>query len=207
MSSFAGLDASDFHEHQTFSDVEAPFARVSGKELYRCVFERCKLSEAQLARCALESCKLIDCDLTQIVLAGTSLRGVVFERCKLLGVDFSVLSDNPDVTFEGCMLRYAAFSDMNLRGVRFVDCDLQDAQLTDCALVNADFPGSDLTGATFSRCDVTGADLSTATGVFLDARKNVVKGAFVPVETAVMMAQAQGLKVAGFDKPPARKRR
>lgn len=207
LTSLDSLDAGDFFENLSFSDVEAAGAGISGKELYRCTFERCKLPELRLERATFESCRFVDCDLTQMIPNGTSLRGVTFERCKLLGVDFSRLNDNPDVTFEGCMLRYAAFSDMGLRGVRFLDCEMQDAQLSECALMNADFPGCDLTGATFSRCDLSGADLSTASGVFLDARQNVVKGAFIALETAVMSAQSQGFKVLGFDKPPPRKKR
>lgn len=205
--SLDALRAADFLEEQTFAELEAPGAHIDGKELYRCTFERAKLAEASFAGCTLERCAFVDCDLTRVRFADTSLQGVCFERCKLLGVDFSTLRANPDVSFEGCLLRYAAFADQNLRGVRFVDCELPEAQLTDCSLVNADFPGCDLSGATFSRCDLAGADLSTTSGLFLDARQNNVKGAFVPLETAVLLARAQGMKVAGFDAAPPRKRR
>lgn len=205
--SLDALNDTDFLEDETFLDIDAPEARIRGRELYRCTFERAKLAGATLAGCTLERCTFVDCDLTRVSFADTSLQGVRFERCKLLGVDFSTLRANPDVTFEGCLLRYAAFADLNLRGIRFVDCELGEAQFNDCTLVNADFPGSDLAGASFTRCDLAGADLSTANGVFLDARQNNLKDAFIPLETAVLLAQAQGMKVAGFDKPPTRKRR
>lgn len=199
------FDAQAFFEGESFDDVEG--AKVAHKEFFRCTFRNGKLAESRWERCSFEACTFIDCDLTRMVPMNSSWRGVTFKQCKLLGVDFSSLAVNPDVTFEGCILRYVVMNGVNLRGTRFSDCEMQDAQLVESSFIDADFTGSDLTGATFSRCDLAGADFSSARGVYFEPRQNTAKGAFVPVETAVMIAQAAGLRVAGHDDPPKRKRR
>jgi fluoroquinolone resistance protein len=193
-------------EDQTFEDPCDPRS-LAGQELYRCAFRGVKWPELRLEGAKLERCTFEDCDLTRTVLAGVSLRGVVFRRCKMLGVDFTKLADDPDVTFEHSILRYANISAVNLRGSKLDSCELQEARFFEANLIDVDFAGSDLAGATFDRCDLTGADFAHAAHVFIDPRVNNAKGCIVPLETAVMMAQAQGISVAGYADPKGSSRR
>src|SRR5690348_5154345 len=103
-------------ENETFTDGDSERlpARLAGNELYRCTFTGVKLAEARIERCVLERCTFEDSDLTRIALVGVHLRGVAFRRSKLLGLDFTKLADNPDVSFEGCILRYANVAAVNL---------------------------------------------------------------------------------------------
>jgi fluoroquinolone resistance protein len=188
-----------------FTDLDGGGSHVADREFYRCTFNTVKLAEAQLERIVLEQCTFTDCDLTRCALKGVSLRGVTFTRCKLLGVDFSRISDNPDVSFDACILRYAAFAGLNLRNTTFSTCELQEAQFEGTSLVAARFPGSNVTGATWTRCDLSGSDFSLAEGLALDVRTNRVKDAYVPVETAVRLAQEAGLRVVGYDRPKPRR--
>lgn len=201
------FEGKDFFEGETFDDLEAAHAVVANKELFRCTFRGSKLGDTRWERCTFEACVFSECDLTRMVPTNSALRGVTFQRCKLLGVDFSRMALNPEVTFEGCILRYVVMNDVNLRGTLFHDCEMQDAQFVESSFVDADFAGSDLTGASFSRCELAGADFSGARGVYFEPRQNSAKGAFIPIETAVMIAQAAGLRVSGHDEPPKRKRR
>ena len=204
------LQAETLVQGESFDDLDGAGATLADKELFRCTFRHAKLADSRWQRCAFEACVFIECDLTRAVFVQSSLRGVTFQQCKLLGVDFSSLALNPEVTFVGSILRYVVMKDLNLRGTCFTDCEMQDAQLVDSSFVDADFNGSDLTGASFSRCELAGADFSAARGVYFEPRQNSAKGAFIAVETAVMIAQAAGLRVSGHDDPPKpakRKRR
>jgi hypothetical protein len=60
-----------------------------------------------------------------------------------------------------------------------------------------------LTGANFEASDLAKADLASAKGAFLAPGKNRVKDARISVETAVLMALSQGMKVVGYSDPPA----
>lgn len=195
-----------FFEGQTFQDLDHEGALVAGKEFFRCTFRGCRLPGSRWDRCSFEKCTFEECDLTHMKPMRSGFHGVVFRSCKLLGAELSNVAENPEVTFEGCMLRYVAFNDLNLRATTFRDCELQEAQFSACSLIDADLLGCDLSGASFSRCELGGADFSSSRGVYLDPRQNSVKGAFVPAETAVMLAHAAGLKVDGYDERPKRKR-
>jgi fluoroquinolone resistance protein len=202
----AALEGSDYFEDLKLADLDANGARVERKEFFRCSFTGCKLAESTWERCAFEACVFDDCDLTRMK-PSSSYNGVVFRGCKLLGADFSRMAANPDVNFARCILRYAVFTDVSLRALSFEECELQEAQFSSCSLIDTDFTGCDLTGASFSRCDLGGADFSSSRGVYLEPRGNTLKGAFVPVDSAVLLAHAAGLLVDGYDKRPRRKKR
>ena len=74
------------------------------------------------------------------------------------------------------------------------------------AAVSSDFARCDLVTSTFDRCQLGRADFSPSKNVFLDPRRNTTKGAFVAVETAVLLAHASGFAVAGYDAAPKRKK-
>jgi len=199
--------SADSFEDQTFDDLELDAASIEGKEFFRCTFRNAKLPESRWLHCSFEACSFIDCDLTRMKLLSSALRGVTFTGCKLLGADFSQVSANPDVTLDTCILRYFIVDGQNLRAIRFSDCELQDGQFSETSLIESDFIRCDLTGCSFSRCDLGGADFSTSHGLYFDPRQNKAKDAFLPVESAVLMAQALGLRVEGYNEAAKRKRR
>jgi uncharacterized protein YjbI with pentapeptide repeats len=132
------------------------------------------------------------------VLLQTGVRGVRFEDCKLMGVDWSNLSPHPEFTFTNCNLRYASFVKVNLRKTSFARSAVREANFHDADLTEADFAGADLSGSNFRGCTLTRTDFRGTTGLFLDPARNKVKGTRVPVETAVMLAQSLGLVVDGY---------
>lgn len=201
----ASAPAGTLVEAEVFVDVD--LSRLTKLELYRCRFEGCRFPEASLSGVVFEACTFIDCDLTRARLGDSSFRGVVFRDCKLLGVDFGRAAANPEVTFERCLLRYAVFDGVNLRGTTFSDCQIQEATFVEADLQDASFAGCDLSLSTFRRAALGGVDFSDAVGVFFEPRENQSKDAYIAVETAVQLARQAGLRVAGYDKPRAAKGR
>lgn len=206
------LAAGTLVEQETFADVEV--TRLAGVEFDRCRFERCRFIDAALSRVVFERCTFVECDLTRVAFGDSSLRGVRFEDCKLFAVDFARAGDNPDVVFERSILRCALFHGINLRTTRFASCQLQEASFLDSDLQDADFAGSELDNATFRRCSLAGADFSTTTGLVFEPAQNQSRDALIGVDTAIQLARAVGLRVAGYDdarsskrkSPPARRR-
>src|SRR4051812_33918206 len=96
-------------ENETFADLELHGCDLAEKEFYRCTFLRTQFQESRWRNTKLEACAFSSCDLTRVQLKATALRGVRFEGSKLMGVDFTEVSANPEVTFEDCVLRYASF--------------------------------------------------------------------------------------------------
>lgn len=186
-------------EDETFVGLDAQGADLGGKELYRCVLRHTKLLETRWRRTRLEDCVLEDCDLTRAHVAELALSGVVIRRCKLLGVDFTDLGANPDVRFEECVLEYAVFRRTNLRKTKILGSNLRAATFVDCDLVEADLSGCDLGGASFEGSNLGKADLGTTRGAFVDPARNKIKDLRIPVESAVLLAQALGMRVAGHE--------
>ena len=192
-------------EDETFTGLDAQGLDLGGKELYRCTFRGAKLMETRWRRTRLEDCVFEDCDLTRMDPAGLALSGVVLRRSKLLGMDFTDLASNPDVRFEECNLEYAVFRRTNLRKLAILDTNLRAATFVECDLVEADLSGCDLAGATFEGSNLGKANLGTAKGAFVDPARNKIKGLRISVETAVLLAESLGMKVAGYETKKTRR--
>jgi fluoroquinolone resistance protein len=189
----------EYFEDETFTDLDLQGARLGGKEFYRCTFQRSHLQESRWPESKLEACVFRGCDLTRAQLAHTALRDVRFEGSKLMGIDWSTLSPNPELAFEECNLRYSSFVGLSLRQTVFARCAALEVNFTDTDLSDTDFTGTDLSGSNFRGCTLTRADLRGALGVFIDpAAHNRLKATRVPVETAVLLAQTLGMLVAGY---------
>lgn len=187
-------------ESETFVGLDAQGLDLGGKELYRCTFRQVRLQETRWRRTRLEDCVLEDSDLTRLDPAGLALSGVVFRRSKLLGVDFTDLGANPDLRLEDCNLEYAVFRRTNLRKTKILGSNLRGATFVDCDLVEADLSGSDLSGASFEQCRMRKADLGSAHGAYVDPARNEIKDLRISVESAVLLAQALGLRVVGHER-------
>jgi uncharacterized protein YjbI with pentapeptide repeats len=201
------LRREDTFDGETFTGVDLQSFSLAGKEFYRCTFEHCHLQESVWKNASLEACTFRGVDLTRARLLHTGLRGVRFEGSKLMGIDWSSVSPNPELHFTECNLRYASFSQVNLRQCVFEKCSVREANFLDAELTDADFSGSDLAGSNVRGCVLTRTDFSTTTGLFLEPGRNKVKGTHVSVETAVLLAQSLGLAVVGYDDAPKRPKR
>jgi uncharacterized protein YjbI with pentapeptide repeats len=197
----AALDG-DYFVGETFADLELTTADLGGKEFERCTFRHCKLPESRWVRSVLEDSVFEDCDLSRMEPQRLVLRRVVFRNTKLVGVTWKGVDKGPTMTFEDCDLRYASFVSLRLASARMVRCLLRESNFLDTDLTGADFSRSDLTGSTIQGCTLTKADFTRATGVLFDPSTNLVKGARVAPETALLLAQSFGLVVEVPDPEP-----
>ncbi len=190
------LQESSFDD-ETFERLQLSSPLVD-KEFTGCTFRGLKAETSVWRGVRFEDCTFEDCELTRAQFPHARFVGVSFRGCKLMGIDWSSLAANPTLSFDGCDLRYASFVKVNLRKTAFRGCRACEANFIDCALIEADFSDTDLTGVNFEACDLGKANLTSAQGAFLAPGKNRVKDTRISVETAVLMAQAQGMKVAGY---------
>ena len=185
-------------EDETFAELDLRKVSLSDREFVRCVFRGCKLSETRWQRTRLEECAFEGCDLTQAEPAGLSLRDVEFKRCKLMGIDWSHLGTFPTVSFEDCNFQYATMVSIALRKTRFTRCAMVEANFLSSDFAESVFEDCRFTGARFEGCDVRKASFAGAQDLFLDPATNNVKGARVPVESAVLLAASRGMHVFGY---------
>jgi fluoroquinolone resistance protein len=188
---------SDSFEDEAFVGLELPRADLANKEFLRCTFTDVQLQDADLHGVRLDDCLFDNCDLSRIRAANLAARGVVFIRCRLLGVDLTELRPTPSLFFDSCNLQYTTFGAANLTGTRFRGCKLVEVNFFETRLVEADFTDTDLSGSRFESCDLRDANFASTRGFFIDPAKNNVRGARIDVATAVAIAASFGLKVEG----------
>ena len=190
------LQESTFDE-ETFERLQVTAPLVE-KEFVGCTFRGLKADVSIWRSVRFEDCTFENCELTRAQFPHTRLVGVSFRGCKLMGIDWSSIAANPTLFFDSSDLRYNSFVQVNLRKTSFRGCKACECNFIDCALIESDFSDTDLTGANFEASDLTKTNLTTALGAFLAPGKNRVKDTRISVETAVLMAMAQGMKVAGY---------
>ena len=193
------LGDDDEHEDRLFEALDLEGVALSGRRFTGCTFRHLRGQASRWQGAHLEDCAFENCDLTGMVPGNLRAHDVRFVGCKLLAVRWTRAMGYPRLGFEDCLMRYAAFSDLDLRRTELLRCRLTEASFTGVDSTDADFAGSDLTGATFQGTTLAGAYFSTTEGLFLDPARNRVKGARVPVETAVLLAMSLGLRVRGYD--------
>jgi fluoroquinolone resistance protein len=192
------LTQTELLEQEVFEDFDAPGLDLSHKEFSRCTFRRLRLEESRWIGTRLEDCVFENVDLSRMSLSGLSLRDVVFRRCRLMGIDWTELGRHPQVGFEESDLRYSSFVGTDLRRTPFLRCNASKARFVEADLTEADFAGTDLTDSLFERATLCKAKLAQARGVFVDPATNRVKGAWIALESAVMLALSAGLRVEGY---------
>jgi fluoroquinolone resistance protein len=189
------LLAGESFDEETFVGLDLAQADLSDKVFAGCTFRNVKLPESRWRRARLEDCLLEGCDLTRLAPLEMALRGVQFKRCKMMGVDWTGVGQYPDLSFADCNLDYCSFTSIRIRKVPFVRCSLVEANFVDADLSEARFDSCRLTGARFQRCDLRKASFAGAQDLLIDPATNQVRGASIPLESALLLAASFGFKV------------
>ena len=192
----AQLLAGSSFENEVFSGLDLEAADLSHKEFVDCRFTNVKLQTSRWKRAVLEDCVFEGCDLTRIVPAQLGLRGVKYQRCKMLGIDWSGLGEFPVVSFVECNLSYCSFLSISAQKTVFKDCVMVEATFADADFSKAVFASCQLAGARFQKCNLEQANFAGSRDLLLDPTGNRVKGASIPLESALLLAASFGFKIA-----------
>jgi uncharacterized protein YjbI with pentapeptide repeats len=190
------LLAGESFDDETFVGLDLAGADLSDKLFAGCTFRNVKLAESCWRRARLEDCVLEACELTRLAPAEMALRGVQFNRCKMMGIDWTGVGEYPDLGFADCNLDYCSFTSIRLRKTPFARCSLVEASFVEADLTEARFDTCRFTGARFERCDLRKASFGGSQDLLLDPATNQVRGASIPTESALLLAVSFGFKVA-----------
>lgn len=146
-------------------------ADLAGTSFSNCVFTGCDFSGLRLTATRFEDCRFADANLSNTIVDHTRFDGAVFERCKLVGLNFG-LSDSLTFTLSltQCLLRYVNFSQLRWKNAVLTDCDAFDSDFGGARLERADLTRTRFRACRFTGADLSGADFSHATGYDLDVR-------------------------------------
>jgi len=187
------------YEDQTFSRLVEAGRVFEAVSFTNCVFDGCSLGGCTLYRCSFVDCRFAACDLSNAKVPNARFRDVAFAGSKLLGIDWTVTGDATatrlplSIGFEDCVVSYASFVALRLRGLQLHHCVAQEADFTDADLTEATLRESDLTGARFGHTNLTRADFRDAYGYAIDPTINPVKGARFSLPEAASLLRTFGV--------------
>jgi len=124
-------------------------------------------------------------DLTGADLGGRELSGCVFKGVRLAETRWRE-ARLEDCRFEDCDLSRLAPDAMGARGVVFAGCKMMGIDWSNLG----GYPAM-----SFERCDLRKASFAGSTGLTLAPEGNQLRGAKIPVETALRLAESFGLHV------------
>lgn len=96
-----------------------------------------------------------------------------------------------------CLLNWATFQGLSMKGTRFENCQLPGTDFTQTNLEEAVFDGANLAGAVFFRTNLMGADFRTAHNFTIDPEENNLKKAQFSAHSLAGLLGKYQLRIEG----------
>ena len=129
-------------------------------------------------------------------LSGTSLKGVHFKNCKLLGIQFKECDDFLfNVNFQECVLDYSSFANKKMPKTKFNSCSLREVTFVGTNLTSSVFDNCNLDGAIFNNTILAGADFTTASNYKIDPEFNPMKKAKFSIQGIAGLLDKYDIKI------------
>jgi len=145
---------------------------IKSKSFYNCTFTNCDFTESDFSFSLLSDCIFEDSNLSLIKLDETKIHSAQFNRCKILGVDFTQITK-------------CTFSSLDMVESEFIDSIIHQSDFFQAKLVKSCFSGSDLQDTIFEKTDLTEADFSNAKNYAINPLSNKVKNAQFTMPDAI----------------------
>lgn len=165
-------------DEELFENKDYSETKLSGHEFLHCEFRNCDFTKTDLSNNEFSDCLFINCNFSLALLNNTGLQNITFDRCKLMGLDFSRCNDfSFSTTFRHCAMDYCSFFKKKMKKTLFTECSLREVDFTEADLSMAAFQQCDLLHATFDQTILESADFRTARNYSLDPELNKVRKA------------------------------
>ncbi|MBL8965732.1 MAG: pentapeptide repeat-containing protein [Spirochaetaceae bacterium] len=169
---------------------------LSGKEFSRCSFTDCDFSECDLTGTTFEKCGFTSCNLSNPVIAKARFVDVVFDRSKLLGLNFHHCDQLVfDIAFLECAVRSCNFTDLKMKKARFTRSEFRDCDFQNTFLVEADFSEAVFDNTLFHNSDLQRASFYRAAGYSIDPGTNKLKKAVFSVPEVLSLLGPLGIVI------------
>lgn len=196
----------------TFDDQQAEFIskkftglvlvgeELSAKEFDDCTFEACDFTEATLKNCKFTDCHFINCNLSLVKLNYSQFREVVFEKCKLIGVDWTNaywpgLMLTAPIKFIQCLLNNSSFFKLTLPGFVMEECKAHGVDFREADFCQGNFTFTDFTHSMFGNTNLNEANFTDATHYYIDVYQNQIKNAKFCRLEAVSLLESLGIEL------------
>ena len=185
----------DIQKEENFEDIEfnriQDIKDIKSKSFYNCTFKNCDFTESDFSFTLLSDCVFEDSNLSLIKLAETKLHNVQFNRCKIMGVDFTQISKLIfKMNFQESQITKCTFSSLDLSESELIDCIIHQSDFFQTNLSKSNFSGSDLQDTLFEDTELTEADFTNAKNYSINPLTNKVKNAQFTMPDAIHLLDA-----------------
>lgn len=187
----AALQGNGFlsEQFQGLSDIAQEWQEV---EFEDCEFLDCHFSESTFRKCKFIECRFVRCNLSVVKVPQCQFNAVVFEECKLVGIDWTRaawprLSFAAPFSFKQCILNDSSFLGLSLDEIVIEECKAHDVDFREGSFNRANFTYTDFSHSLFGRTQLADADFSEATNYDIDIFNNKIKGAKFSCDEAIRL--------------------
>lgn len=161
------------YSNTTFQDKDIIY-----KDFEKCSFVNCNFTKADFQGVAFTDCTFLNCNFAYARINYVAFRDALFTVCDFTNVNFAMVDPLLfSVEFKDCILDYAKFYKLKIKGTIF----------SNCSLTAVDFMNTDLTEAVFDNCNLhqsvfidaiaNKADFTTSYNFIIDPERNKLKKA------------------------------
>jgi fluoroquinolone resistance protein len=129
---------------KTFSNISAINQEICNVEFEGCHFQDCNFTESIFKKCRFIECTFTRCNLSVIKVPQSQFTDVVFDECKLVGVDWTRASwprlvFSVSLKFNKCIINDSSFFGLSLDEIAIEECKAQDVDFRDGSFCRASF--------------------------------------------------------------------
>ena len=167
---------------ESLSGLSCSGENYSEIEFDSCIFTECDFSGASFSRCKFIDCRFLRSNVSNVKLNWSKFNGVIFEECKLIGLDWTRASwpgmmFSAPMEFKRCILNDSNFFGLALNELIVEDCKAHDVDFRTAILTQASLSYSDFSRALFGKTNLQGADFTEAMNYDINIFDNNIKGA------------------------------
>ncbi len=166
------------------SDYQQKFAKLSltgeivkGVTFEECVFEDCRFLDCSFEKSRFISCRFDGCVISAPNLLSCRFNQPVFNRCKVIGIDWTRVMYLKEPEFHGCQLNYSNYRMLKIPKTKMLNCEAKEVEFTETDFTGAVFTGTDFAKSRFFKTNLTGADLRGAKNYSIDIASNIISKA------------------------------
>jgi fluoroquinolone resistance protein len=189
---------------EAFREVRLERDEVASSEFHDCLFANNSFVESIFRQCRFVNCVFRECDLSLVEWPGCMFTQTLFERSKMIGVNWTK-AHWPEtglaepISFVGCAISHSTFLGLTLPGIAIKDCVALDVDFREADLSKADLSGTDLVQSVFGNTDLSQADLSRARNYSIDPAQNVLHQAKFSLPEALSLLHSMDIVLVDED--------
>lgn len=188
------------HYDQEFIDHSLSRHNFDEELFDGCTFAGCDFSESTFTRCTFRDCRFVSCNLSVMKIGYSRFVDVVFEECKVVGVDWTRgqwprLELGSPLIFKHCVIDTSSFYGLHLKGCVIESCRAHDVDFRSADLSDADFSATDLLNSLFASTKLVRANFVSAINYTIDINNNPIKQAKFCRHEAVCLLESLDIEL------------